>query len=244
VGARTPGLVRAGFRRLGQGAAAGRGGGYEQLFRSDLYVCAGLLQGAGFNDNPAQSECGGTAAVTGSFDTYLIAIPEVAWETGTLSSIGFYAEGGPGFSCWAGIFADTIVSANHYPGSALHIFEHSHPGFDGGLFRSAALSLAVDQGDVFWVVTQVSVANAQRGYRVSNAFRPALGENTASPITTTGSVGYMGWRSAAPVTYDATLTAFPASGSAALLNIGSAPIANASANTTLRPSTYVQLTPS
>lgn len=246
MGERQAGLVRVAMRRIGPPPAAAPSGGsgsYEQLYRSDLYVCAGLLVGAGYNDNPAVAECGGTGNATGSFDPFLIAIPEVAWETGTLTSIGFYAEGGPGFRCWAGVFADTLDgSGNHYPGAVSGVFEHGPVGFDGDRFRSGVIAVAVTKGDIFWTVTQTTGSNFQRGYRLSEAYRPLLGENTTLFLSATTSVGYMGFRTAAAAAYNAALAAFPAGG--VLLNIGTAPISGGAGNTLLRPSTYVQLTPS
>lgn len=241
MGERRAGLVRVAFRRGGQ-AAATAAGGYEQLFRSDLFVCAGLNLGAGFGDNTAECEAEGTGADTAAFEPYLIAIPEVAWATGTIATIGFWAEGGPGFKAWAGVFADTTVASNHYPGAASAIFEHGPVGFDGMRFRSGAISVSVTKGQVFWVVTQTNVSNHQRGYRESHIFRACLGENTPDPLTAATSFSYMGFRSAAVVAYNAALAAFPAGGS--LLNIGLAPIGSGSANSSLRPSTFVQLTPS
>lgn len=239
---RTPGFARPSWRKVG--APLATSGGYEQFIRSDLYVCAGVYLAAGFGDNTSQAECQGDGGATAGFEPYIIAIPEVAWATGTITSIGFYAEGGAGgFRAWAGVARNATTAGITYPTSIRGIFEHPGAGFDGERFRAGAIAVPVVKGEPIWVLTQTNGPNQQRGYRHSSSFRTCLGENTPQPLTAAGSVGYMGLRTAAVAAYNASLAAFPAG--AVLLPVGvAAPIGPGSGNSSNRPSTYIQLTPS
>lgn len=217
-------------------------GGYERLIRSDCYVCAGVNRGGGPGDATLDAEVNQSGASTGNFEPYLIAVPEIAWASGTITSIGFYYEGGGGGArvAWAGIARNILSGGENYPGPIdSSRFAHGGTGFDGEKFRSGTVSVAVSRGEVFWVVTQTNSATNQRGFRASHNYRPCLGEQLPDPIAAASATSYMGIRSSAIVAYDTTITDFPAGG--VLLPIGNAPIGPGSANTINRPSTYIRL---
>jgi hypothetical protein len=230
------------WRRAGAGLIIPAFGDESLAFRNDLYQCAGILSPAGPSDNPGLAECESTGAATGSFEPYIFAYRVTFGLDGTITSIGFYAEGGGGasFKAWAAAWTDASSLGNPVPGvpaSGSYLYEHPGAGFDGEKLRAGAISVPVVAGQSVWFLTQTKTSGLQRGYRRSSAFRPLFGENTPAALTSTSSKNYIGLRSSAHAAYDTTITSLPAM---QLLPAGDDTIFSGDANTILRPSVYFQ----
>jgi hypothetical protein len=210
----------------------------DEAFRlHGQYYCAGVSGKLTAND----TECENTGSAGIAFGTYQMFYPEVAPFGGVIDSLGMYTQGGgTGSVGWVGVFRNTVVSGNPYPGSAAAIFEDAvNHGFDGNKFRTGTVSVSVSAGELFWIGTQWKNGAAQRGYRLSQAFRTLLGCNVPDPLTTTMTEN-IGYRTSTEVAYDAAITVAPA-GMIALIN-GSAAIGPAGGPRTQRPSCYFRYT--
>lgn len=231
------------WRRAGAGLVIPAYGDESLAFRNDLYQCAGVIAPAGASDNAALSEAEGAGAATASFETYIFAYRVTFGLDGTITSIGFYAEGGGGagvYKAWSSVWTDAASLGNPVPGlpaSSAYRYEHPGAGFDGEKFRSGVVSVPVVAGESKWFLTQGSTSSHQRGYRRSSAFRSIFGENAAATLTATSTKNYIGLRSSAQATYDPTIASLPAM---TLLPAGDDTVGPGDAATALRPTVYFQ----
>jgi hypothetical protein len=219
---------------------------YSSFRRNDLHQCAGVQLGAGPADIADHAESASTGAATASFETYIIAYPEIMPVDGTITSIGFYNEGiagGSGYRAWVAACTTRLLSGNDEPDLVLATHEYVAAGFDGELFRSVATAIPVTRNQKVWFVTQTKNSNAVRGYRLSSAFRPCLGETTTSPLTATSSKGVIGLRSTAAAAYAVPAVSSALASLPTLLPVGNDTIGSGSANTVNRPTIYFQVTP-
>lgn len=204
-----------------------------------IYIPAGVLRDGGPSDDASYGESG-LNAVTEQFLSYIFAYPEVAPFAGTINSLAHYLSGGGTPKFWCAIARNTVDgNGNPYPGTIDGKFAYTHStGFDGALLRiSSGISTAVAKGELFWILYQANGAVGCYGWRVSSAFRNIFATNTPSPFSTTNNRGFIGWVTTTAVTYDDTLTAFPASGTE-MLTMGNKPYRAGPTNIINRPSVY------
>jgi len=206
-----------------------------------IYIPAGVSHDGGPADDASYAESQ-LSAVTTNFDTFIYAYPEVAPYDATIDALAAYLSGGGTPKFWIGIARNTTdANGNPYPGAFAQIFAYVHSsGFDGSLLREGVVSVDVVAGELFWVCFQSDAAQPCQGARVSSCYRNTFGNNTPATFSTTNQRAGIGRVTETAVTYDATLTDFPAEADTEVLLMGTKPYLAGGGGTILRPSVYLR----
>jgi hypothetical protein len=163
MGARRPGLVRVGFRRLAQAPEGGittvvgdplgtrkSGEWYAWGFDYAPAATAEDPAGAGIAANPGIPAGGGGVA------GYMMALPGWFPEPGTITAIASLLAGDQaGNRGWVGIARDSILGTDHFPAATTEV-SSLVTGAGAGVrkIRGGAVSLATEGNEILWWIFQ------------------------------------------------------------------------------------------